>query len=187
MKPIEKRLPVLLFSLAFGVVTAGSTFVAPASAATEFSDETCPNVDDAGRKLNAIIDSSRLLTDDLIAAAAAMVDGYRVCMRGYDDNTYNQAEAAGQQHTNATSVGRIYARLGLARALQRVGDYAADQKKYGDAKIAYDEALKRIDEMSTIPSLDIGGGLGDTPEHRLIAKGADLRKAIETSEAALPK
>jgi hypothetical protein len=169
-----------------GTALAGFPSSGPA-AADQFDDQICPNVNDAGRRLNSLIDASKLLTDDLVAAAQAMVDGYRTCVRGYDDNTYNQPEAAGQQHTNGTTVGRVYARLALARALQRIGEYDADGKKFADAKSSFDEAIARIDEMKAIPSVEAMGGVGDSPEHRLIAKGDGLRKQIEASEAALPK
>jgi hypothetical protein len=172
----------LVFGLALGVaVPTAPAFAAP------FDDQTCPNVNDAGRRFNALVDASGVLGPDLVAAAQAMVDGYRACVKGYDDNVYNQPEAAGQQHTNATAVGRIYARLGLARSLERVGRFAADEKRYADAKAAYDEAIKRIDEMKTIPSLEAMGPVGgDSPEHRLIVKGDDLRAKIVAAEAALP-
>ncbi len=173
-------------ALVLGSALAGFACSGPATA-EPFDDQICPNVNDAGRRLNSLIDASKLLTDDLVAAAQAMVDGYRTCVRGYDDNTYNQPEAAGQQHTNGTIVGRIYARLALARALQRIGEYDSEGKKFADAKTAFDEAIARVDEMKTIPSVEAMGGVGDSPEHRLIVKGDDLRKQLEANEAALPK
>jgi hypothetical protein len=184
MKLILRRsAPLLAIALALAAPLSGTS-----ARAAEFEDQTCPNANDAGRHLNSLNDSGKATADDAMAAAQAMVTAYRECVRGYDNDVYNQPEAAGQQHNNGTPIGRIYARLALARSLQRVGIYDIDLKKYADAKAAYDEALKHLDEMKSIPSLEMAGPLGGgSPEHTLLTKGDDLRKEIEAGEAALPK
>ena len=157
-----------------------------AAADTAFEDQTCPNVTPLGRHLNEIVDASKTLTDDLVAAAAAMVAGYRECMNGYDHDQYNNRNDAQGQVTNATAIGRLYARLGLARSLERVGIYAYDGKKYADARADYVEAVKWIDSMQTLAE---GASVGDStnsPQGRLLTKGADLKKTLQADVAQLP-
>ena len=180
MSPRLLRTGLILTALAAAV---GAT----ATAADQFDDQTCPNVTPLGIKLNALVVSTTVLTPDLLAAANAMVDGYRACMRGYDSDVYNQPNTPGAEHTNAIPVGRIYARLSLARSLQRVAAYAADDKRFDDARAAYTEALKRLTEMDAIAAYGTQFGLGgETPEHRLVRLGEQLKKDLTADLAALP-
>lgn len=170
--------------LAFALVLALGLETDVRAADQSFEDTTCPNVTQAGRHLNDLVDTSKVLTDDLVAAAAAMVGGYRECVAGYDRDQYNNTNGTAGQVTNLTPVGRLYARLALARSLERIGEYAADAKKYGDARAAYTEAIKWIDDMDSIAAG--GPSFGDTPQGRLISKGADAKKSAQTALAQLP-
>lgn len=172
-----------VFVIAF--VTLATISHSRARAEDAFGDQTCPNVTPAGRHLNALVDASTILSDDLVSAAQAMVDGYRACKHGYDDNAYHNHEGeTGTSVTDALPIGRLYARLALARSLQRVGVYAVDGKKYADARIAFADAIKNIDEMATI---DVGSlAFGDTSEHRMLGEGQDLKKQVESSVVNLP-
>lgn len=176
---------ILRSNFGCALVLAALTFVTPLAARADdvFEDQTCPNVTPLGRHLNEIVDTSKVLTDDLVAAANAMVAGYRECMNGYDHDLYNNRTDSQGQVTNATEIGRIYARLGLSRSLERVGIYAADAKKYPDARASYTEAVKWIDSMQAIVE---GSPVGDSPEGRLLAKAADLKIAVQGDLAKLP-
>jgi len=178
MSPRLLRTALILTALAAAV---GAT----ATAADQFDDQTCPNVTPLGIKLNAIVDSTTVLTPELLAASNAMVDGYRACMRGYDNDVYNQRYAPGAQITNAIPVGRVYARLSLARSLQRVAAYAVDDKRFDDARAAYTEALKRLNEMNAIAAYGTEFA-GETAEHRLARVGEQLKKDLTADLAALP-
>lgn len=68
-----------------------------AGADAQFDDQTCPNVTPLGRFLNGIVDSSKVLTDELMVAARALVDGYRECVRGYSSALLGTVLAAASE------------------------------------------------------------------------------------------
>ena len=175
------------FHLASAGVLVAFVLFSPAAAyaATSFNDSTCPNVTPLGQHLNDLVDTSKTLSDELVGAAQAMVDGYRTCKRGYDDNTYNnRAGGTGTSVTDGNVVGRLYARLALARSLQRIGIYAVDGKKYADARTAFSDAMKNLDEMSTI---DVGSlAFSDSTEHRLLTEGRELENKIRIFVDGIP-
>lgn len=150
-----------------------------------FTDGTCEKATPVGRHLNELVQKNNTLTPELMAAATEMRDIYEACVSGYDRDTRNSAGRGGEQfsNTNGAIVGRVYSRLALARALQRLGQYDGYDKNLVEAEKAYSEALRRLDEMEQINP--VGVTHPGTPERSLAMKGRDLRPTIEAARANL--
>ncbi len=149
----------------------------------QFTDAACPNATAIGRHLNDLANSATVLTSDLMQTALQMVAVYQDCAAGYDRTAAGAPGGAVSEGSGITAR-RIYAHLALARAQQRVGNYYSHQQKYGDARAAYDAALK---SLATISAIDVGSAAPDSAERSLLAKALTFEKEIETAEATLPK
>lgn len=157
----------------------------PASSDDLFTDGTCEKATPAGRHLNELVEKNNTLTPELKTAATQMRDIYEECVTGYDRDARSSSGRGGEQFTNTNGaiVGRLYARLALARALQRVAQYDVYDKDVVAARNSYDEALQRLDELERIePFANSHPG---TPERSLVMKGQALRPAIVAAKTAL--
>ena len=168
---------------------AGMAFAAallaapPASAdtpAAAFTDDACPAATPLGRHLNAIDPQSAAAQDDILATAKAMVGAYRDCVMSFDNDARGHQQDASNDYVVTH---RMYARLALARSLQRVASSAAQLHDPASAKREYDAALQRLAEMETI---GVGAQGSAGTEGRLLRESRDLHDAIVTAEKALP-
>ena len=150
-----------------------------------FTDGTCEKATPVGRHLNELVQKNNTLTPELMAVATEMRDIYEGCVSGYDRDARNSAGRGGEQfsNTNGAIVGRVYSRLALARALQRLGQYDGYDKNLAEAEKAFTEALRRLDEMEQMNP--VGVTHPGTPERSLAMKGRDLRPIIEAARASL--
>ena len=163
------------------------TLVNPVATRAEnlFTDGTCEKATPVGRHLNELVAKNNTLTPELLAAANEMRDVYEACVSGYDTDARSSSGRGGEQfnNTNGAIVGRVYSRLALARALQRLGQYDVYDNNTVEAQKVYAEALRRLDEIEQINPL--GNTHPGTPERSLAMKGRDLRPAIEAARASL--
>ena len=164
-----------------------ATFMLPVAARADnlFTDGTCEKATPVGRHLNELVAKNTTLTPELLATANEMRDVYEGCVSGYDTDGRSSSGRGGEQfsNTNGAIVGRVYSRLALARALQRLAQYDVYDNNSVEAQNAYAEALRRLDEMEQISPL--GNTHPGTPERSLAMKGRDLRPAIEAARASL--
>lgn len=146
-----------------------------------FNDEACPNATPLGRHLNELNAQAKPSNDQLMATAKQLVDAYRNCAQSYDRevNAKNSDESTDYIVTN-----RMYARLALARSLQRVAAYNAQLGDPTAAKANYDAALKPLDEIDSIGG-DVGGSINGN-ERMLLNEARDLRGTVQNAEKALP-
>jgi len=151
--------------------------------APPFADAACPNATAAGRHLNDLTNASTALTNDVMQAALELVGVYADCAAGYDRSA---AAAPGGQVSDSSGITarRIYARIALARAQERVGNYYSHERKYGEARASFEAALK---SLAAATAIDVGNAAPDSAERSLLAKAAGFEKEIESAEAALPK
>jgi hypothetical protein len=150
----------------------------------QFTDAACPDATPLSRHLNELTAASTNLTPDLMSTALKLVAIYQTCADGYDRGT---VLGGASQDTSASGVSllRLYSHLALARAQQRVGNYYVAQHKYADARASYDAALKLVTTLKEVyGSSDVPSG---SAQRSLLDKGVEIRKEIETAEAALPK
>ncbi len=150
-------------------------------AASPFVDEACPNATALGQHLNELNAQAKPSNDQLIATAKQLVDAYRSCAQSYDRDVHGKNS---DQSTDYVVAHRMYARLALARSLQRVAAYNAQLGDPAAAKANYDAALKPLDEIESI-----GGDVGDTmegSERKLLNEARDLRGTLQSAEKALP-
>jgi hypothetical protein len=169
--------------LIFAALLASLAAPAASEGPAQFTDTACPDATPIGRHLNTLSESTPVPTPELMSTALQLVSVYQACAEAYDRGT---ALGGGSQDANANGVVvlRLYAHLALARAEQRVGNYYASQHKYGDARASYDAALKFL---GTLKALDTGDVPAGSTARLLLNKGSEIKKEIETAEAALPK
>jgi len=173
-------------TLAAAMLAATVIVPMPTPAADQaFNDTVCEKASPVGRRLNDLVSKNDSLTPELLATALEMRDVYADCVTGYDRDSTSRAGHGGEQYgsTNAAIVGRLYARLALAQAEQRVAEYEGYDKKFDDAAAALADANKRLNEMEGIePFAQAHSG---TPERRLLARAQDVRATLATAATNL--
>lgn len=175
------------FVIALVLCTTLGSPVAARAVDQSFTDTVCEKATPLGRSLNDLVSKTTTLTPELMAAALAMRDTYEDCVSGYDRDVTSNTGHGGEQYgsSNGAMVGRLYSRLALSRALQRVAQYDAYDKRFDDANAALAEANKRLDEMEVIAPL--GQTHPGTPERTLVTRAQDVRASLVASAADLAK
>jgi len=169
--------------LFLAVLLASLTAPAASDTPPQFTDAACPDATLLSRHINDVTGSTTALTPDLMSSALKLVAVYRACAEAYDRGT-SLGGASQDTSTSGVQQLRLYAHLALARAEQRVGAYYTAQHKYGDARISYDAALKLVVALPGTFGTDAPSG---SMQRSLLDKGSEIKKEIETAEAALPK
>ena len=153
-------------------------------ASAAFNDPTCPQANDAGRKLNALNAAGNVSGDDLMAASQGLVDAYRDCVKTSDHDQYSKNS---DHQSDYIGVSRIYSRLQLSRSYQRIGSFYEQLHQPDKAKDAYTSALAPLSEIDGITS---GANLGlqdrSSPEFRMETESKMLHDQLESSIAKLP-
>lgn len=136
--------------------------------------------------MNEVASRDTTLTPELMAAAVDMKNVYEECVTGYDRDQQSATGHGGEQfaNTNGVVIGRLYSRLALARALQRLAMYDTYAKAYGDAKADYEKAIARLDEMTHVESY--GDSKPGSSDRNLLTKASEMRSQLVAAEAALP-
>jgi hypothetical protein len=174
------------------VATLGASILAARASAhadtpakpAPFTDSTCPEANDSGRKLNALNVAGNVSGDDLMAAAEGLVAAYKECRMNYDQ-LVNRTDA--DHETNSIAVGRIYSRLQLARSYQRIGYYREQLHYPAEAKVQYDLALEPLAQIEQImEGSRVGIADRESAEFKLQAQEQALHTQIVASEAKLP-
>jgi hypothetical protein len=169
--------------LVFVVLLASLTAPAASDTPPQFTDAACPDATPVSRHLNEVTSATSSLTPDLMSTALKLVAVYQACADGYDRGTA-LGGASQDTSTNGVSQLRLYSHLALARAEQRVGNYYVAQHKYGEARGSYDAALKLVAALPATYGTDAPSG---SMQRSLLDKGSEIKREIETAEAALPK
>ena len=176
------------FAIAFAlsVVSVPLGARAAESPAQQFTDQVCERATSVGRRMNDIAGRDTTLTPELMAAAVDMKNVYEDCVQGYDRDQSSATGHGGEQYanTNGALIGRLYSRLALARALQRLAMYDEYAKNYGDAKANYQEAVDRLDQMTRVESY--GDSHPGSSDRNLLEKGKAMRPTLVAAETALP-
>ncbi len=169
--------------LIFAALLASLAAPAASEGPAQFTDAACSDATPIARHLNALNASTSVPTPEVMSTALQLVSVYQACADAYD---HGSALGGASQDANANGVVvlRLYAHLALARAQQRVGNYYAYQHKYSDARASYDAALKFLGTLKALDTADVPPG---STARLLLNKGSDIKKEIETAEAALPK
>ncbi len=170
-----------IFKLAVAVALIAQPAIAGAQQAAPFVDEACPNATLPGRHLNELNAQVKPSSDQLMANAKQLVDAYRSCAQSYDNDVHAKN---GDQSSDYLVTHRMYARLALARSLQRVGAYNAQLGDSVAAKANYNAAVKPLDEIESIGG-DAASSL-EGSERKLLNEARDLRGTLQSAEKALP-
>lgn len=153
-----------------------------ASADTQFADDACPQANASGRTLNSLNAGGKATNDQIMTAAQGLVDAYKDCASAFDATSRMKNNDG--QSTDYIVVHRAYARLQLARSLQRIGSLHEQLKETDKARAAYQAAMQPLDELdAVIGTQDISS---NGSEGKILAEGRDLRAALKTSLAGLP-
>jgi len=170
-----------ILKLAVAVALIAQPAIAGAQQAAPFVDEACPNATLPGRHLNELNAQAKPSSDQLMANAKQLVDAYRNCTESYDRDVHGKN---GDASSDYVVTHRMYARLALARSLQRVAAYNAQLADPAIAKANYDAALKPLDEIESIGG-DAASSL-EGSERKLLNEARDLRGTLQSAEKALP-
>ncbi len=176
---MKRTFPGMLLAIA---LACGPRVAAAQPASAPFSDEACPAATPFGRHLNDLNTQGKPSNDELVATAKQLVEAYRGCVQGYDRDARDRSTS--DQSNDYVVTHRMYARLALARALQRVGLYAA---QLGDPKTAaadYQAALKPLDEIDSIGG-DAASSL-EGSERKLLTEAHDLRASLQSAQKGMP-
>lgn len=168
-----------LASFALATVLAASSPVRAGE--SSFTDTVCEKATPIGRHLNELVEKNNVLTVELMSSANAFRDVYEDCVSGYDRDSTSSTGHGGEQYgsSNGAIIGRLFSRLALARALQRVAQYDAYDKNFDAARTALSEASKRLDEMEVIaPFAQSHPG---SSERNLVTRAREFRAMLESS------
>ena len=171
----------VLLAIAFG--TAVSVSIASAAApppAPAFDDDICPQANPAGRYLNSLGASRSPDNVGVVYAAQRLVDAYHDCASGYDRAYAGTGDPDPEDRTFSH---RIYARLELALAFQRVGTLAEQLQQPDAARAQYDAALQTLDDIERVVGKCPLSGASTTG--KLVARARDLQVAIAQVESEL--
>ncbi len=115
-----------------------------------------------------------------MATANGLVAAYRDCVTSFDRETHAHGGDASSDYVVSH---RMYARLALARSLQRTGTYAAQLHDSATAKSNFDEALKSLAEVE---SIGVAARGSEGAETKLLQSSRSLHDDLVTAEKALP-
>ncbi len=171
-----------MLTVAATLVVSGRGFAGAQQAAAAFSDDACPGATPVGRHLNELNAQAKPSNDELMATSKQLVQAYRDCAKGYDRDT--QSRSTSDQSSDYVVIRRMYSRLALARALDRVASYAASLHDSATARADYAEGVTALDEVEGIGAGAQGALEGS--EARLLAEARDLRGELQKARRTLP-
>ncbi len=170
-------------TLAIAIVTTVAPWPAYAGGvapAPDFDDGVCPQANPAGRNLNDLNARGSADNDAIVYAAQGLIDAYHDCASEYDRAYASKGIPDPEDHA---FFHRVYARLELALAFQRVGLIAEQLQQPDSARAQYDGALQTLDDIERVvrtcplrPTSTTG---------KLVAQARDLHVAIVQVESEL--